>query len=531
MQARSRTSRALLTAAVAGGLAFAGAGQVPATAAKPDPAEQLTKAVTLKGLTKHLQKFDKLAEKHGDRFAGYAGHEAAAKYAQKVFEKAGYKTWTEEFEYLAFAVKGPAILEQVAPTPTAYVEDEDYTYIEGTDPGDVTAEVTAVDLALGLDNTSTSGCEAEDFADFPEGDIALLQRGTCPFEDKAENAAAAGAVGAVIMNQGNTDAEDRNGLIGVTLGATNTSGIPVLFSTYEFGAALSEIEGLSLRIKTDTIREERTTPNVLAESKKRHLKKPKSNKAKKVVMVGAHLDGVSGSAAINDNATGSAAILEIAKQMKNVKTRHKVRFALWTAEESGLIGAEEYVAGLTPKQADKIALYLNFDMIGSPNFVRFVYDGDNSAFPPGDDAAEAPKGSGIIEQAFHDYFEGRKLASAETEFSGRSDYGPFIDIGIPSGGLFTGAEGIKTEEEAKLFGGTAGKAYDECYHEACDDMSNYDKLGFHQMADAAAYAVATFAMDASSVIKANKGTRPAPSTRIIARSSHSHGDAHGHAIR
>ena len=172
-----------------------------------------------------------------------------------------------------------------------------------------------------------------------------------------------------------------------------------------------------------------------------------------------------------------------------------MRFAWWGAEEFGLLGSKAYVADLSQAERDRIALNLNFDMIGSPNFVRFVYDGDNSAFPVGPGAADGPPGSGEIERVFHDYFAGVGLASAETPFSGRSDYGPFIAAGvdIPAGGLFTGAEGVKTAEEAAIFGGTAGAQYDPCYHLACDTFANNSNAGLDEMADAAAHAMLHFA--------------------------------------
>ena len=131
-------------------------------------------------------------------------------------------------------------------------------------------------------------------------------------------------------------------------------------------------------------------------------------------------------------------------------------------------------------------------MIGSPNFVRFVYDADNSAFPVGPGAAAGPLGSGTIEALFHDYFSSQGLASAETPFSGRSDYGPFIAVGIPAGGLFTGAEGIKTADQAAVYGGIAGAQYDPCYHLACDTFANNSNTALDQMSDAVAYAVLLF---------------------------------------
>nr|WP_253905929.1 M28 family peptidase [Arthrobacter sp. H5] len=188
-------------------------------------------------------------------------------------------------------------------------------------------------------------------------------------------------------------------------------------------------------------------------------------------------------------------MLAVAEAMTKVKTANKVRFAWWGAEEQGLLGAEHYVSDLAASgELAKVGPYLNFDMIGSPNFGRFVYDGDNSAFPVGPGAAEGPAGSGQIEQDFHDYFASENLPSGETAFSGRSDYGPFIAEGIPAGGLFTGAEGIKTEEQAALFGGVAGMAYDSCYHAACDDTGNVSIESVDQMSDAIAHLTLTYAM-------------------------------------
>ena len=140
---------------------------------------------------------------------------------------------------------------------------------------------------------------------------------------------------------------------------------------------------------------------------------------------------------------------------------------------------------LTEEEAADIALYINFDMVGSPNFARFIYDGNGSAFP---DVGGGPEGSGAIERVFQRYFEAKGLATSPTPFDGRSDYDAFINIaGIPAGGLFTGAEGIKTEQQADVYGGTAGEAYDPCYHQLCDDIDNVSKRALGQMSDAIAH--------------------------------------------
>ena len=128
-------------------------------------------------------------------------------------------------------------------------------------------------------------------------------------------------------------------------------------------------------------------------------------------------------------------------------------------------------------------------MVGSPNFVRFVYDGDGSAT-----GTAGPPGSGKIERFFLNYFENQGLATDPTPFDGRSDYGPFIDRGIPAGGLFTGAEGMKTAEEAAVYGGTAGEPYDPCYHQLCDQYpDNLNVTALDQMSDAIAHVAFRFA--------------------------------------
>jgi Zn-dependent M28 family amino/carboxypeptidase len=200
----------------------------------------------------------------------------------------------------------------------------------------------------------------------------------------------------------------------------------------------------------------------------------------------AHLDSVNEGPGINDNGSGSAALLELAVQLNKIKAKpaNQIVFAWWSGEEDGLQGSNYYVSQLTDEQAANTALNLNFDMVGSPNSVNFVYDGDGDAF-----GEAGPEGSAEIEAVFNDYFASQGIPTAPTAFDGRSDYFGFINAGIPAGGLFTGAEGIKTDEEAATFGGTAGEPYDPCYHQACDTTQNVDKVVLEKMADAVAHAV------------------------------------------
>jgi Zn-dependent M28 family amino/carboxypeptidase len=173
-----------------------------------------------------------------------------------------------------------------------------------------------------------------------------------------------------------------------------------------------------------------------------------------------------------------------------IEPRNKVRFAFWGAEEFGLLGSEHYVESLSEDELDQIALNLNFDMLGSPNFVRFVYDGDGSAT-----GTKGPAGSAEIERVFKRYFNAKDLKTAPTAFDGRSDYGPFIAEGIPAGGLFSGAEDEKTAKQQSIYGGTAGEPYDSCYHQPCDDISNLSVRSLNQLSDGVAHATLTYAND------------------------------------
>lgn len=448
------------------------------------------KDVTLSGIRAHQKALQKIAnQNNGTRVAGTEGFEDSVAYVVNKLHKAGYDATVQDFDFLFVGDATPPILSRETAPAVTFGDGPDFQTMAYSGSGDATVEVDAVDLVVPSPaaNTSNSGCEAADFAGFTPGHIALMQRGTCSFRVKADNAFAAGAAGAIIFNEGNPD---RTGVISGTLGEP-LADLPVAGTTFALGdnlrnGVLDGPTGVTVHLRVDSIAEMRTSHNIIAETRR--------GDPTRVVVVGAHLDSVSRGPGINDNGSGSATILEVAEQLAkaNRSPRNKVRFMWYGSEEFGLLGSTYYVENLTDAERDNILLMLNFDMIGSPNFVRFIYDGDNSAFPVGDDAAEGPPGSAYIEQVFTDFFGSQRLATEETPFDGRSDYGPFIDVGIPAGGLFTGAEGEKTAEEADIFGGTAGLAYDPCYHLACDTYANNSNKALDQMSDAVAHTVLFF---------------------------------------
>ncbi|MDG4792932.1 M28 family peptidase [Micromonospora sp. WMMD1082] len=526
-------------AAIAAGVLLGTTALVSPALASPNnnSAKKLTKAVTVKGVLKHLDKFQAIANaNNGTRASGTPGYDASADYVAKLLKKAGYQVTRQQFDF-AFYEEFGSSFAQVAPNPTTYADGVDYELMSYSGAGVAEGLVVPVDLALEPPRASTSGCEASDFDGVDvAGKIALLQRGTCAFGDKAVNAEAAGAAGAIIMNQGNGTPEanaDRYDLYAGTLGAP--VGIPTVAVSYDTGAQFAATAGLVLRIEADTTSEIRSTENVFAQTKQ--------GRTDNVVVAGAHLDSDPAGPGYNDNGTGSAALLEVALQMAKVKPYNAVRFAWWGAEEAGLVGSQYYVDSLTEQQVADIALYLNFDMVGSPNYVFGVYDGDDSAE---EGSGPGPEGSAQIEQVFEKFFASRKLPTVPSDFTGRSDYGAFIDVDIPAGGLFTGAEGVKTEAEAALFGGLAGVSYDPCYHQACDsrtpvadggDAAVYKALGkkyklqgnvnvfaLDVNADAIATSVITFAFDTSAV---NGVPGKAPG-KGKGKKGKSHGHKHGH---
>ncbi|TDD93312.1 M20/M25/M40 family metallo-hydrolase [Actinomadura rubrisoli] len=445
--------------------------------AAPAPS-RLAALVTLKAVRHHQENLQKIADANGgNRAAGLPGNTITVKYIADQLKRAGYAPRVQKFPFDFWQETAEPVFAETAPTPRTFAPRTDFGTLQYSGSGDVTAAATAVDP--GSAGTG-SGCEAADFAGFPKGGIALIQRGGCLYADKAGNAVAAGASAVVIYQR-----PDVEGPVAGTL--TKPFAIPVVGPTNAIGVDLvrqAQKGGLTLRVKTATLNQKKETANVVADTPR--------GRADNVVVIGAHNDSVTAGPGINDDGSGTATLLAMAQQIGKLggKVRNQVRFAFWGAEEEGLLGSQYYVDHLPKADLDKIALNLNFDMLASPNFVRFVYDGDNST---GGNNVEAPDGSGAIEKEFNDYFTGRGLATDPTNFDGRSDYNAFITAGIPAGGIFAGAEGVKTAAQAARYGGTAGKPYDPCYHQACDRYDNVSLTGFDEMIDGTAAATEAFA--------------------------------------
>ena len=449
--------------------------------------EKLLGCVTVDGVLEHEEAFQAIADANGDtRAAGTTGYTESVEYVVDTLEAAG---WNVELDEFPFTFVPPPLLEQLTPVAAEYASGT----FTGTGYGEVTGNVIPVDINLTPPRDPvTSGCEASDFAGINwsgTSDIALIQRGTCEFGVKAINAQTAGAEAVIIFNQGNTDL--RSGLVTGTLFGVNQTplGIPVVGASFADGAALAQA-GSTAHIVVDAP-ESRPQVNVIAEL-------PGTNDSN-VVMAGAHLDSVLAGPGINDNGSGSSALLEIAQQISKLKPENTIRFAWWGAEESGLLGSRAWVEEQRVEGTlEEVALYLNFDMVASPNYIFMVYDGDESGWdaPAG---VPIPEGSIQIEDLFESYYTWAGVPYDDAQFSGRSDYQAFILNGVPAGGLFTGAEVPKTAEQAEIWGGVAGQQYDPCYHLACDDIDNLALDALDVNSDAIAAAVLTYAYSTETV--------------------------------
>ncbi|PFH46833.1 hypothetical protein AMATHDRAFT_7344 [Amanita thiersii Skay4041] len=465
----------------------------------PVTSEDLRNAINRQSLMNHARTIEGFAGlSNGTRAFGTAAHNATVDYIKTQLDATGYyDTSLQTFQ--SYYSEGTA---QFSADGEPYVT-EWFTY----GPAGLANGTIAI--------VNNLGCNSTDYSEEVSGKIALILRGECDFGMKVALAGAAGASGAVIYN-------NKPGPVGggslrnfsrpdvgpyVPCGSINGTVGQQLVAAINGGATVIGT------LEVDAINEPRYTSNVLATTR--------MGDRANIVMAGGHTDSVPAGPGINDDGSGTISVLEIALQLAKFNVTNAVRFGFWTAEEFGLVGSEHYVASLDEQEKKDIALYLNFDMLASPNFGYFIYDGDGSAFN-----TTGPAGSDRIEKLYEDFYKAEGVITAPTEFDGRSDYGPFLDVGIPCGGIFTGAEGNKTEQEASWWGGQAGVAYDVCYHQSCDTVENLNAQAWIVNTHAAAHSVATYAMTLDGIPRPRAGS----SSKMAKTSSQSQLRACGHEL-
>ena len=483
--------KAALAVTASAGLVFSG--MAPAMAAgTAGPTEHTDMGVTGDAVMEQLQNISDISVKNADtgyRALGAPGYEEAVEYVEQTLEATGaydvsrqaFDVENQDFGTVAVNVDG----ENIAVTPASYTE--------GT-----SAPLTDLPLVVPVDDDYSDlaggqlGCQAGDYDDSANGAVVLVARGSCTFGEKAQAATDAGAAAVIIYNN-TKDAPDEE--LNATLGERIENGAPTVGTTYSLGNGLLEKvqaaadgEAPATDFTLETEYKTSTTWNVIAETK--------AGDKDNVQMFGAHLDGVADGPAANDNGSGSAALLASAEALAQQPTEvdNAVRFAWWGAEEVGLVGSTKYVESLSADELAKVKAYMNFDMIGSDNYVVGTLDSDGSDVPV-PDGVNVPAGSAELEKVFTDYFADNDQKNIGTEFSGRSDYQAFLDAGVPVSGLFSGADEIKTAEQVEWFGGEAGKPQDTNYHQSTDTIDNVSRDAIDIFGPAIAYSVHTLAYD------------------------------------
>lgn len=507
-------------------------------------ATHVSKKIDREEVVSHLVELEGLASVTTDgqsttRSAGSQGYQNSLEYILTVMQDNGYMVTTQAFDFRAWeelagtelSVNSVALIG-VREAQEGVEPDFATMSYSGSSNGVLNGTLSFITPDFRFDAAdydSTDGCEASDFTGKDvAGKIAVIQRGGCTFDSKVVNAQNAGAIAVIVFNQGNS--EGRKSVVNGTLGSDSSATIPAFGARFDLGKAWFDLAGsqtveatLTVSVQDEIV----VTENVIAETP--------TGDTSQVVMIGAHLDSVPEGPGINDNGSGTAGLLAYAVTLADSKipVKNKIRFAWWAAEEAGLVGSEYYTnslfseiyakaqqqileelgltdpAALTPEQWDlvearykelnDIKLYLNFDMIGSPNYILGVMDGDLSDTKDSPDNAytgdfEPPYGTSDIELNFNKFFASKQLSTVPQALSKRSDYAGFADWGVAFGGLFTGAEKTKTADEVAQFGGDIDVAYDVCYHQACDDLNNVSQEALHINTQALAYVTTYYAM-------------------------------------
>jgi hypothetical protein len=483
-----------------------------------DTPDKLVPCIQTADLWKHMQTFEAIAianpspaDGMPSRNSGEPGYKASADYVANVMKKAGYDVTIQPYKFTYYAYIDRPTFSEVSPN------SHDYGLTTEWNPGQSVGTTTAsLQPAGGIiipptpTPSSSSGCTSADFSGFVPGRVALIQRGTCTFGTKVQNAQAAGASGVIIFNEGNPG---RTSVLAGSLvdaaGNPIIPTIPVAFTSFDIGNDLltqyqqAVASGTPLPVMSITIKAlvnpNADDYNVIAESKggdKNHL-----------LVVDAHLDAIYGEGML-DNASGSTTILDIAQKMKNVTPRNKLRFIWFGGEELGLLGSEFYVNNLTSSELGHIGYDLDADVTATPNYLIGILD------PAAPDLFGRTVTATFPNRVYKPSLVARDQAVAYFDSIGKNheflspvgtDAFSFNAAGIPASGLLTGQDCCKSQEEVDLFGGTLGNyegnlgTFDGgCVDNPflwCDNLSNNDPKVLTFMSKAFADMVVRMAFD------------------------------------
>lgn len=464
-------------------------------------AAKLVSCIRKDALWAHMVAFQQIADAnpgadgHASRNSGEPGYLASVNYVAGLMRAAGYRVTVQTYTFPYASLVGAPVLREVSPTPRDFTVGSDFGAWPGSGDGDVTAAVTPVGgvvIPPTPSPTSASGCSAADFAGFPAGNIALIQRGSCAFDQKVALAAAARASGVIIFNEGQPGRTAAAAECGVS-----DHGIPVAcLASYAVGDSLysqAKSGTVTVHLKVQSITDPaRQDYNLIADS-------PYGDSSH-VVVVDAHLDAIFG-AGMLDNASGSATILEIALQMADTRTRNQLRYIWFGGEELGLLGSVYYTQHLPANELARIAFDIDADVTATPNYVYAIADPGNSGnvFPP-----NVVPASKVGNDYFASYFTRAGLPFEYRSSDGTDSYS-FGLVGVPNTGILTGQDCCKPQQDVNLFGGSLGNyeghvpSFDGGCVDLpllwCDNLGNNDPQVLETVSKAFAWTVFNLAND------------------------------------
>ncbi|KAI8317559.1 putative lipoprotein aminopeptidase LpqL [Colletotrichum sp. SAR11_240] len=435
-------------------------------ATEPLTADKAEADILTTELERNLWNLNKIAKDNGgNRAFGLPGYKASSDYILERVQGRFHKQLDTKIQYFNHTFAQTREIKVTGPDgEDVYVVALQYNHPTSLPDGD-----TAPLIDTPVDDERGSGCFADQWEGIDAtGKLALVKRGVCAISDKLKLAKAAGAVGVILYNQ-----TPGTNIGSATLSAENLGLlVPVGLIPLEVATAWQERlkagETLEVTLLVDAEWDERETWNIISETKE--------GDPNNVIVLGAHLDSVQAGPGVNDDGSGTSALLEIAGSFKKYSGfKNKVRFIWWGAEESGLVGSLYYTAQLSEAEADAIRFYWNYDMIGSINPVYNVYLGDN-------------EGDKFGAQPIHDYIAAQGKPAAFGGFGSSS-------------GIFTGA----------------GEPTDPCYHLACDTLDNINWDAITINTKAAARVAADFANELPAGLPRRSKTTPARRSREAIR--------------
>jgi hypothetical protein len=412
---------------------------------QPD-ARTVAASITEEGLRARLDELAAATEGSARfRSVGSPGYVAAAALVERELAAAGWSVDSDVYDDVTFVDDGGSSLE----VGDRIYGVDDIKPLVFAPAGDVAGPI--VDIVANATESTGNGCRVDDYRAVPADAIVVVGPGDCLRRDQVIAAQQAGAAAFVAVSP-----EASPGIVlrptlldprGLTIPAAAAS--PRAAQALRAGGTAR----LAARLVTNAHTDQTPTRTVLAEL-------PGSRDGQ-VIMLGAHLDSVIDGPGINDNGSGAAALLEIARALSGTRPRATVRVAFWSGEELGLHGSLNYVAGLSPQQKDSLLVYANVDMIASPNGFAGVYD------EPG-----APVGSSNASRLLSAAVTRNGGTPVPVDLQSGSDHYGFGEAGIATAGVFSGFLTPVSAEQAAASGAEAGLPADECYHQPCDDLTN-----------------------------------------------------------